>query len=78
MIYVIIPFASINNGVKHLMNGRDDGDQHWIGGNELDIPFSLFKVIRNHWEVLSQFIVFSVYIFLQDIFFSVCKDLLKA
>ena len=37
-IYVIIPFARIKNGVKHLINGKDDEDQHRIGEKELEIP----------------------------------------
>lgn len=50
-IYVIIPFASIKNGVKHLINGKDDEDQHRIGGKELEIPpkslpfLKLFEII---------------------------------
>ena len=39
------------NGVKHLINGKDDEDQHRIGGKELEIPpkglpfLKLFEII---------------------------------
>ena len=54
LIYVVIPFASIKNGVKHLMNGRDDGDQHWIGGKELDIPPKGFPFLKL-FEIIGKF-----------------------
>ena len=65
-IYVIIPFASIKNGVKHLINGKDDEDQHRISGKELEIPpkglpFLKFFDLFEHWEVLLQFILTLVF-----------------
>ena len=61
IIYVVIPYAALKNGVKHLINGEVDENEELIGGiNPKMLPLvKLFEIIG---EALPQFILTLVFV----------------
>ena len=61
MIYVVIPFAALKNGVKHLLNGEVDEEEDLIAEiNPKYLPF--FKLFEILGEALPQFILTLVFV----------------
>ena len=60
-IYVVVPFAALKNGLKHLINGEVDEEKNLIAFlNPKELPFAkLFEILG---EALPQFILTVVFV----------------